>query len=154
MVGSSPTFIGVHRRAIGGSNHRPSLVLVPGPWFANPQVDMVPPPPVASRRSTHERHPRSRSSTGVGAQSEDWTTIIRPQRRGSTSGWATCGVPRLIAIFVRRDFAATYKQTILGPFWYLLRPLFSTVVFTVIFWEHREAVDGRLPPFCSTCPAR
>lgn len=39
----------------------------------------------------------------------------------------------LIFLFVKRDLANAYKQTVLGPIWILLTPLFSTTVFTVIF---------------------
>ena len=39
----------------------------------------------------------------------------------------------LISLFVRRDFVARYKQTILGPLWAILQPLLQTVLFTVIF---------------------
>lgn len=39
----------------------------------------------------------------------------------------------LIKLFVKRDFTALYKQTILGPIWAIIQPLFTTVVFTIIF---------------------
>ena len=39
----------------------------------------------------------------------------------------------LIFLFVKRDFTAKYKQTILGPLWALIQPLLTTVVFTIIF---------------------
>ena len=39
----------------------------------------------------------------------------------------------LIFLFVKRDFTALYKQTILGPAWAIVQPLLTTVVFTVIF---------------------
>ena len=39
----------------------------------------------------------------------------------------------LIFLFVKRDFTALYKQTILGPLWALIQPLLTTVVFTIIF---------------------
>jgi len=39
----------------------------------------------------------------------------------------------LIGLFVKRDFTAQYKQTILGPAWAVIQPLFTTVVFTIIF---------------------
>ena len=39
----------------------------------------------------------------------------------------------LIFLFVRRDFTALYKQTILGPAWAIIQPLLTTVVFTVVF---------------------
>lgn len=39
----------------------------------------------------------------------------------------------LLVMFVRRDFIATYKQTILGPLWFFIQPLLTTLVFTVVF---------------------
>lgn len=39
----------------------------------------------------------------------------------------------LIFLFVKRDFSTLYKQTILGPLWAIIQPLFTTVVFTIIF---------------------
>lgn len=39
----------------------------------------------------------------------------------------------LIGLFVKRDFTAKYKQTILGPLWAVIQPLMTTVVFSIIF---------------------
>lgn len=39
----------------------------------------------------------------------------------------------LIFLFVKRDFTSMYKQTILGPAWAIIRPLLTTVVFTIVF---------------------
>ncbi|WP_068472666.1 ABC transporter permease [Saccharicrinis aurantiacus] len=39
----------------------------------------------------------------------------------------------LLLLFVRRDFVAVYKQTILGPTWFFIQPLFTTVIYTFIF---------------------
>jgi lipopolysaccharide transport system permease protein len=39
----------------------------------------------------------------------------------------------LLLMFVKRDFVAFYKQTVLGPVWFFLQPLFTTIVFTFIF---------------------
>ncbi|MBQ8726175.1 MAG: ABC transporter permease [Clostridia bacterium] len=39
----------------------------------------------------------------------------------------------LIWLFVQRDFKTKYKQTILGPLWFIIQPLFSTIVYTLIF---------------------
>lgn len=39
----------------------------------------------------------------------------------------------LVALFIRRDFVLTYKQTILGPAWIILNPFISTVIYTVVF---------------------
>ena len=39
----------------------------------------------------------------------------------------------LIFLFVKRNFTAQYKQTILGPLWAVIQPLLTTIVFTVVF---------------------
>ena len=38
----------------------------------------------------------------------------------------------LIYFLVKRDFVVFYKQTILGPLWYILQPLINTIIFTII----------------------
>ncbi|HAY33506.1 MAG TPA: ABC transporter permease [Bacteroidetes bacterium] len=49
-------------------------------------------------------------------------------------------------MFVRRDFVAVYKQTILGPFWFFLQPILTTITFTVVFGNiARISTDG-IPP--------
>jgi lipopolysaccharide transport system permease protein len=52
----------------------------------------------------------------------------------------------LISLFVWRDFVAVYKQTILGPLWYLIQPLLTTVVFTIIFGKVAEISTDGIPP--------
>lgn len=39
----------------------------------------------------------------------------------------------LLWLFVRRDFVSFYKQTILGPLWFFIQPLFTTLIFTLVF---------------------
>ena len=39
----------------------------------------------------------------------------------------------LLRMFVRRDFVATFKQTILGPAWFFIQPLLTTLMFTLVF---------------------
>ena len=39
----------------------------------------------------------------------------------------------LLMLFVKRDFVSFYKQTILGPLWFFIQPIFTTIVFTFIF---------------------
>ncbi len=52
----------------------------------------------------------------------------------------------LILLFVRRDFVAQYKQTILGPVWHLIQPLLTTFMFLFLFGKvARIATDGVEP---------
>lgn len=79
---------------------------------------------------------------------EDWTLILRPKRPWLDLRPGELWQARdLIMLFVRRDFVATYKQTILGPLWYLIQPLLTTITFTIIFGRvARLSTDG-LPQF-------
>jgi lipopolysaccharide transport system permease protein len=52
----------------------------------------------------------------------------------------------LLLLFVRRDFVAKYKQTILGPFWFVLNPLLSTLIYTVIFNRVANIPTDGVPP--------
>lgn len=79
---------------------------------------------------------------------DNWTLILRPK-----SGWFDIHLGELwryrdlIALFVRRDFVAFYKQTILGPLWYLIQPIFTTLVFTIIFGRIAKIPTDGVPPF-------
>jgi lipopolysaccharide transport system permease protein len=53
----------------------------------------------------------------------------------------------LVMLFVWRDFVSVYKQTILGPLWYLLQPLLTTVIFTIIFGNVAKLPTDGLPHF-------
>ena len=53
----------------------------------------------------------------------------------------------LLLIFVKRDFTTFYKQTILGPLWFFIQPLISTLVFTVIFNRVAGISTDEIPPF-------
>ncbi len=52
----------------------------------------------------------------------------------------------LLMLFVHRDFVAYYKQTILGPLWFFIQPLLTTLVFTVIFGRIAKIPTDGLPP--------
>ena len=51
----------------------------------------------------------------------------------------------LIFLFVKRDFTAFYKQTILGPLWAVIQPLLTTAVFTVIFGNLAKLTTADVP---------
>ena len=50
-------------------------------------------------------------------------------------------------LFVKRDIVTAYKQTILGPLWYVIQPLFTSVIFTLIFNNLGQIQTGSVPPF-------
>jgi lipopolysaccharide transport system permease protein len=53
----------------------------------------------------------------------------------------------LLVLLVRRDLTAIYKQTILGPLWFVLQPLLTTVVFTIIFGKVAGISTEGIPQF-------
>lgn len=63
-----------------------------------------------------------------------WTEIITPKKRIFDLNFKELWHYKdLIEMFVRRDFVSTYKQTILGPLWFLIQPIFTTIIFTFVF---------------------
>lgn len=63
-----------------------------------------------------------------------WTTIIQPHYNILDLKLKEIIKYRdLVFLFVKRDFITKYKQTVLGPLWYVIQPLISTVMFTFIF---------------------
>ena len=53
----------------------------------------------------------------------------------------------LLFLFVKRDIVTVYKQTILGPLWFLIQPLFTSVIFTLIFNNVADISTGKVPNF-------
>ena len=51
----------------------------------------------------------------------------------------------LIFLFVKRDFTAQYKQTILGPAWAIIQPLLTTTVFTIVFGNLAKLTTADIP---------
>jgi lipopolysaccharide transport system permease protein len=77
----------------------------------------------------------------------DYELVIR-----RTRGWFTLNLGEiwqyrdLLVLLIHRDFVAKYKQTILGPAWFVVQPLLTTVVFSVIFGEIAKIPTDGLPP--------
>ncbi|MBI5075493.1 MAG: ABC transporter permease [Nitrospirae bacterium] len=86
-----------------------------------------------------------KDTTGI-FQETQWTKVIGPK-----SGWFDLDLMNLwnyrdlIMLFVKRDFVTFYKQTILGPLWFLLQPLVTAVVFTVIFGRIAKIPTDGMP---------
>ena len=78
---------------------------------------------------------------------ESWDMVIEPQ-----TSWFDLRLNELWAykdllfIMVKRDFIAAYKQTILGPIWHFLQPLFTTIVFVVVFGRIARIPTDNIPP--------
>lgn len=67
-------------------------------------------------------------------EEENWDLVLSP--RSSLFDLHLKEVWRyrdLIGLFIKRDFAAQYKQTVLGPLWHLVQPVLTTAIFLLIF---------------------
>ncbi len=67
-------------------------------------------------------------------ENESWDQIIQPQGKLLDLNLKEVWRYRdLLWLFVKRDFVAQYKQTILGPLWHFIQPIFTTLMFLFIF---------------------
>lgn len=65
---------------------------------------------------------------------EDWTLEIKPQKKLFDIDFRALWRYRdLYYMYVRRDIVTVYKQTILGPLWYLIQPIFTVVIYLFVF---------------------
>ena len=70
----------------------------------------------------------------VQPEQENWSEIIEPKTRLLDLRLKELWRYRdLVLMFVRRDFVANYKQTILGPLWFFIQPLLTTLTYVLIF---------------------
>jgi lipopolysaccharide transport system permease protein len=79
---------------------------------------------------------------------DTWLYTITPKKRLIYFNFKEIWRYRdLLFLFVKRDIVTLYKQTILGPLWYLIQPLFTSVIFTLIFNNLGQIQTGSVPPF-------
>jgi len=78
---------------------------------------------------------------------EQWDTILKPQSSIFNLQLREIWKYRdLLLLFVKRDFTAQYKQTILGPFWHVIQPLFTTAIFLLLFGKIANIPTDGIPP--------
>lgn len=78
----------------------------------------------------------------------DWLFEITPKNKFFSLNLKEVWQYRdLLFLFVKRDVVTVYKQTVLGPLWYLIQPLFTSVTFTIIFNTVAGIDTGTVPPF-------
>lgn len=79
---------------------------------------------------------------------EEWTMVIKPK-----TGWFDINIRELwqyrdlVRLFVRRNYASMYKQTILGPLWFILSPLITVLIFTIVFGNIAKIPTDGIPQF-------
>ena len=79
-------------------------------------------------------------------KNSDWDLVIDARHKLFRIPFAEIWHYRdLLLLMVRRDFVALYKQTILGPLWFVIQPLLTTVVFTIVFGNIAKISTDGLP---------
>lgn len=79
---------------------------------------------------------------------EKWDLIVKPQ-----SSWFDLKLKEiwryrdLLLLFVKRDIVSVYKQTILGPIWFIIQPVLTSLTFTVVFGNMAELDTDGKPKF-------
>ena len=84
----------------------------------------------------------------MNTEHNDWLYEIKPKegllRLNLKEVWQ---YRDLLLLFVKRDVVTLYKQTVLGPLWYVVQPLITSLIFTLIFNNIANISTGTIPPF-------
>lgn len=79
---------------------------------------------------------------------QDWLFEITPNRKLIDINLKEIWRYRdLMVLFIRRDIVAVYKQTVLGPLWYFIQPIFTSIVQFVVFGKIAEIPSDGVPYF-------
>ena len=73
------------------------------------------------------------NKTSEAAAEQDWKYIVRADDKGKIDFNGLAKSRYLTLLWVKRNFIAQYKQTVLGPAWAVIQPFFSTVVYSIFF---------------------
>lgn len=89
----------------------------------------------------------SKQSNKLTNQEASWDIVITPRKHlfdlNLQEVWR---YKDLLTLFVRRNIVAEYKQTILGPLWYFIQPLLTTIIFTIVFGNLAGISTDGVPP--------
>lgn len=76
-----------------------------------------------------------------------WNTVITPKDRLLTIDWKEIWRYRdMYSLFVERSFKTAYKQTVLGPLWFIITPVLSVVVYVAVFGGIANIPTDGIPP--------
>lgn len=77
---------------------------------------------------------------------ENWSTVIKPREKllqlNLREVW---DYRNLCSLFVRRNITTQYKQTVLGPLWYVIQPMITVVMYMVVFGGIAKIPTDGLP---------
>lgn len=79
-------------------------------------------------------------------ENDNWDLIVKPSQKWYKIDLAEIWRYRdLLMLLVRRDFVSVYKQTVLGPLWFLIQPIITTLTFTIIFGNLAKISTDGMP---------
>lgn len=79
-------------------------------------------------------------------EQQEWTTVIKPKSSLFSVDFKELWAYKdLYSLFVKRDIITQYKQTILGPAWFVIQPLLTTVMYMVVFGGIAKISTDGLP---------
>ncbi|MBS7786413.1 ABC transporter permease [Flavobacterium sp. CYK-55] len=82
------------------------------------------------------------------SHTEDWSLVIKGKTSLFDLKFQDLWRYRdLLWMFVKRDFVSFYKQTVLGPLWFFIQPIFTTLVFTFVFGNLAGISTDGLPQY-------
>ena len=89
---------------------------------------------------------KSRNLDDSKSQNMEWTTVIKPKEKLLQVDFKELWRYRdLTSLFVRRNITTQYKQTILGPLWYIIRPTITGLMYMVVFGGIAKIPTDGLP---------
>jgi lipopolysaccharide transport system permease protein len=83
----------------------------------------------------------------IDTSTQDWDLEIKPHSSVFNLHLKDVWAYRdLLWLLVRRDFVSFYKQTIFGPLWFFIQPIFTTLIYTIIFSNLAKISTNGAPP--------
>lgn len=77
---------------------------------------------------------------------EEWDLVIKPRSSPFAFNLKEFLSYRdLISLFIKRDIQTVYKQTVLGPLWFVIQPIISTIIYTFIFGNLAQLSTDGIP---------
>ena len=87
------------------------------------------------------------NSNAIQNDDENWDLVLQPKEKFLDSKHIRelIRYRDLVYLFIKRDFITQYKQTILGPLWYIVQPLVTTVPYTFVFGKLANIATDEIP---------
>jgi lipopolysaccharide transport system permease protein len=83
----------------------------------------------------------------ISQNNDEWALIIRPKKNLLEIDFKQIWEFRdLLILFIQRDIVTKYKQTILGPLWFIIQPILTTLMYLLVFGRIANIPTDNVPP--------